>query len=163
MPSAFRNPKNLAEWLELDFFRRPRSLSRWKSMLIWLTFVALLGWSGGGVFHSRVHALASGPVSAAHTFIGNDCTQCHTEPLQTPKRFVRWDNNVRAVSNEACSKCHEGPPHNDQQLVDSIVPRAIASTAAGKCWPACRKATASSAMPTSRPTMPPVNDAASGT
>ena len=37
MPSAFRNPKNLAEWLELDFFRRPRSLGKWKSMLIWLT------------------------------------------------------------------------------------------------------------------------------
>src|SRR5690349_13889132 len=119
MPSAFRNSKNLAEWLELDFFRRPRSLSRWKSMLIWLAFVALLAGAAAAYFiPGSTRWLQAGPVSAAHTYIANDCAQCHTDLLQTPKRFVRWDSNVRAVSNEACSKCHEGPPHNDKQLVE---------------------------------------------
>jgi hypothetical protein len=40
MPSAFRNSKNLAEWLRLDYFRFPRTLPRLRATLVWLTLFA---------------------------------------------------------------------------------------------------------------------------
>lgn len=119
MPSAFRNPKNLPEWLQLDFFRRRRDLGRVKRALIWGTLVVTVVGSAAAYFVPGVNRmLQAGPVSAAHGFFNNDCSQCHVEPFQTARRFYLWDGTVRGVPNEACVKCHDGPPHNMKQGVE---------------------------------------------
>lgn len=119
MPSAFRNPKNLPEWLQLDFFRFRRPLGRWKSGLGWGMLVVCLAGSAAAYFVPRSpRLLQAGPVSAAHGFINDDCAQCHTQPMQTGKRLLSWDDSVRSVPNSACVQCHDGPPHNGHQLVD---------------------------------------------
>jgi hypothetical protein len=120
MPSAFRDPKTLSDWIQLDYFRRPRGLRRWRS---WL------GWGTLGVFAVVValvfvlprgrSAFQAGPVSAPHSLFNNDCGQCHTDAFQTARRI--WTvapGKIHAVPNDACQKCHDGPPHNDQQLVE---------------------------------------------
>src|SRR5262245_12859974 len=120
MPSAFRNSKNLPEWLQLDFFRRRRELGRLKRTLIWGTLIVTVAGAAAAYFVPGVNrALQAGPVSSAHGFFNNDCGQCHTESFQSVRRFYQWDGTVRSVPNEACVKCHDGPPHNMKQGVET--------------------------------------------
>ena len=43
MPSALRDPKTLAEWIELDYFQRPRPYRRLKRSIFWATFLGAIG------------------------------------------------------------------------------------------------------------------------
>jgi hypothetical protein len=124
MPSAFRDPKSLTEWIQLDYFRRPRGLRRWRSWLGWGTLavftvvVAVIL-----VLPRGRNAFQAGPVSAAHALFNNDCAQCHTGAFQTARRiWTVGSGNIHAVPNEACQKCHDGPPHNANQLVELSCP-----------------------------------------
>ncbi len=124
MPSAFRDPKSLPDWIELDYFRRPRALRRWRGWLGWATLFACAAAIAVVLALPRGKAaLQAGPVSPAHTFFNNDCGQCHTDAFQTAKRLVPVaSRDVQAVPDEACSKCHDGPAHNSLQL-ENEVPR----------------------------------------
>lgn len=116
MPSAFRDPKTLAEWIQLDYFRRPRGMRRWRSWTAWATFFACAAAVGAIFFLPRGKTFfQAGPVSSAHAFFNNDCGQCHMESFQTARRL--WPGaNVHAVPDSACVRCHDGPLHNKQQL-----------------------------------------------
>ncbi len=111
-----RDPKKLAEYLELDYFRRLRPLRRWRRWANWgiLLFcagiVAWTFWPGNRTVYQ------SAPVSSAHTLFHQDCAQCHTEAFQTAKRFWPGHAGLHAVADEACSICHAGPIHHDTQV-----------------------------------------------
>jgi hypothetical protein len=113
MPSELRDPKTLSQWLELDAFKRPRRLRRWRRPLGWIILLAgsaLLSLS----FWPRVHFLyQAGPVSAAHASFNEDCAKCHSESFQTVKRLWSGDQ-VRSVEDSACTSCHPGPPHHEE-------------------------------------------------
>ncbi len=68
MPSDFRDPKTLPEWIELDYYRRPRLLRRWRW---WLTAGTLAVGSVAVVAYAFAprasRAYEAGPVSAAHS------------------------------------------------------------------------------------------------
>jgi hypothetical protein len=114
MPSAFRDPKNLPEWIELDYFRRSRFLWWLRRRVTWLTLLAGVA-LGAAAFLPRASRLyQAGPVSTAHAMFNNDCGQCHTENFQTARRFWPVNESVRAVPDDACTRCHDGPPHNGQ-------------------------------------------------
>jgi hypothetical protein len=116
MPPPLRDPKLLGEWLELDYFRRPRRL---RTLRFWLTVAVLLKcvllllltlWP-------RAHVLfQAGPVATAHIMFGNTCSQCHTETFQTVGRLLPNQTAVPAVPDAACKRCHEGPLHQEQQV-----------------------------------------------
>jgi hypothetical protein len=120
MPSAFRDPKSLSEWIQLDYFRRPRGLRVWRSWLVWATLVVFTLVTAGIFLLPRGKgAFQAGPVSTAHALFNNDCAQCHTDAFQTAKRI--WSigsGDIHAVPNGSCQKCHDGPPHNDNQLAE---------------------------------------------
>jgi hypothetical protein len=117
MPSAFRDPKSLSEWIQLDYFRRPRGLRRWRSWLGWGTLVACAAGVMLVVALPRgKSAFQAGPVSAAHALFNNDCGQCHWERFQTARRILPVGaSSIHAVPNQACEQCHDGPPHNAKQ------------------------------------------------
>jgi predicted CXXCH cytochrome family protein len=117
MPSSLRDPKTLSEWLELDYFRRPRLLRRlWYTVLV-LAFVGsavVFAWfffmpRQRGGFQSR-------PVSTAHAMFNNNCGVCHTEAFRTWDRLARFDSSLRSVPNSACESCHSGPKHHETQI-----------------------------------------------
>jgi hypothetical protein len=118
MPSEFRDPKTLAEWIELDYHQRSRWLRRWQT---WLTLGTLLiGGAAAAVYALMPRASESyqaGSLSAAHALFSNDCRQCHTNAFQTTQRFV--DPNAATVPDEACKACHAGPLHNKDAVRDS--------------------------------------------
>jgi hypothetical protein len=120
MPSAFRDPKSLADWIQLDYFRRPRNLRRWRGWLGWATLlltavvVAVVILLPGGK-----ETLQAGPVSSAHALFNADCVKCHTESFQTARRLLPGSNEaIHAVPNSACVDCHDGPAHNDKQQAE---------------------------------------------
>jgi hypothetical protein len=120
MPSAFRDKKTLSDWIQLDYFRRPRSLRAWRAHLGWGTLTAVAAGVAVIAFLPRGKgAFQAGPVSSAHAMFNNDCGQCHTEAFQTAKRLVPVNASaIHAVPNAACEKCHDGPPHNQKQLTE---------------------------------------------
>jgi hypothetical protein len=65
--------------------------------------------------------LQAGPVSAAHGMFNQDCAKCHTASFQTAKKLFVWSGTVRATPSEACSSCHEGPPHNVNQYDNDLM------------------------------------------
>jgi hypothetical protein len=118
MPSAFRNPKNLADWLRLDYFRYPRRLPWLFRWLCWSTLLACVGGVGAAMLLPREPQLyEAGPLSSAHGMLNNDCGHCHRENFATAQRFLPWKQNVSSVPDEACTKCHQGPLHSDKLLV----------------------------------------------
>jgi hypothetical protein len=113
MPSAFRNPKNLADWLRLDYFRYPRGLPRWRRILCWGALLVCVAGLGAAVISSREPRLyEAGPLSSAHAMFSNDCAQCHQDNFSTAQRFLPWKTDVHSVPDSACLKCHDGPLHN---------------------------------------------------
>ncbi len=117
MPSEFRDPKNLANWIELDYFRRPSPLRRWRRWIIWGSLVLpLLVVVAAFAFPGASTLFQAGPVSDAHSMFNEDCQRCHTESFQTVRRFLPWNESVRAVSDQACQQCHEGARHSARQV-----------------------------------------------
>jgi hypothetical protein len=115
MPSSIRNPRNLADWIELDYFHRPRTLRR----LWWPAIAVALLLSGGYLawaFAGRHTAFQAGPVSPAHALFGDDCSQCHTGRFQTFARLWHGDPARRSVPDDACLKCHRGDAHHAAEV-----------------------------------------------
>lgn len=112
MPSELRTPKTLADWVDLDYFKRPRTLRRAGG---WAMGVALLGsaaYVAWAVALGSPTAFQAGPVSAAHALFNHDCKQCHENAFQTFGRLWRFNSDVRSVPDSACIKCHSGPIHH---------------------------------------------------
>jgi hypothetical protein len=117
MPSAFREPKSLPEWIEPDYHERSRGLRRFRQWAVWGTLLTCaVGLAAAAFFPRSARLYEAGPVSEAHAMFNNDCAKCHTEAWQTPKRFLPGNATVHAVPDSACTACHPGPPHNDKLL-----------------------------------------------
>jgi len=115
MPSPLRDPKSLPEWIELDYYRRPGKIRRWRRLIVWavlgagLVGIALTFWPGKRSIYQ------AGPVSTAHAMFNEDCAQCHTEAFQTVRRLWPGNADVRSGADHACKTCHDGPLHHEQQ------------------------------------------------
>jgi hypothetical protein len=113
MSEPLRTAKTLAEWEELDYFRRPRLLRRLKVWVTLLTLVGCLLLYGLYFVPGGKRLLQAGPVSTAHTPFANSCERCHTDTMQTVQRL--WNVRSYSVSDAACQHCHTGPEHNPHQ------------------------------------------------
>jgi hypothetical protein len=120
MPAEPRSPKTLSDWMELDYYRRPRSFRR-------LWFWSVCGALGVAVLFLAPTLLPSwrtvyeaGPVSTVHAMFNNDCAQCHDHPFETLNRLGRFDASIRAVSDDTCEKCHSGPRHHGDKVLHDL-------------------------------------------
>ena len=102
-----RTTKKLAQRIDLNYFRRPSPLQRWR---VWLAIglpalaVVWLTWSG---VRRDDTVYSSGRLSASHAVLNSDCAACH----------VREAGSFSAAATDAaCLTCHDGPIHKDNQL-----------------------------------------------
>jgi hypothetical protein len=123
--SSLRNPKSLADWLQLDYFRRPRPLKAlWKPVVLATLAIGVAAMVAVAALQKRVvprlaTAYQAGPLSSSHAMFNNDCGTCHREAFQTWNRLWQFNGTIRAVSDETCQKCHLGdihPVHHDTQI-----------------------------------------------
>jgi hypothetical protein len=112
MSSPLRSPRALTEWLELDYFRRPRRLRRARRWAAWGVLLAALALAALLMAWGRPAIYQAGPVSQAHTMFNHDCGLCHTRPFQTPKRLWPTRAGFHSVTDDACKTCHDGAEHH---------------------------------------------------
>lgn len=107
--------RELAQRAELEFHTRPHRLRRrawWSGVILaigccgWLLYAGMIG-------DHRVYE--AGTLSQAHTFIANDCRQCHTT-WQPARRLVAGSRPVSSISNASCLKCHSTAEHHANQI-----------------------------------------------
>lgn len=116
MPSEFRDQKTLGQWIEQDYFQRPRRLRRWRNPVTGVVLLLCLAGVVAAFFLPRSARLVqAAPVSPAHATFNHDCGRCHTEAFQTARKVFDWSARERVVQDQACIQCHDGPPHNAVQ------------------------------------------------
>src|SRR5688572_20839790 len=109
----------------LGHFRQPTSLVNWKSSVAVLALVAATAyvlWLLMSTSSSRQH-LSPGPVIVSHAMWDNDCTQCHLD--FRPQRsdavdFVSLAGNTTQTQDQACVRCHPGPPHHHNVKSENV-------------------------------------------
>jgi len=101
-----RTTKKLAQRIDLDYFKRPNPLRRWK---LWLSVaapaVALL-WFAWYAVRSDRSVYSAGNLSSAHAVLTTQCSACHVSQLGF------YDE--RPI-DQKCLACHDGPMHHATQ------------------------------------------------
>ncbi len=103
-----RTSKGLAQRIaDLDYFKKPAPLRRWK---FWLSLavpaVAVL-WIGVTGVRGEERIYTAGPMSRGHAFIGKRCEVCHVP--------VAGDLFRRHVPDNTCLACHFASVHHADQ------------------------------------------------
>jgi predicted CXXCH cytochrome family protein len=96
-----RTAKKLAQRIDLNYFKRPHPLRRWRTVLSIAAPTVGLLWLGGMAAAGSMAPYSSGPVSSAHAFAEPRCEVCH----------VRETTFRAHVGDKACLTCHDGPAH----------------------------------------------------
>ena len=102
-----RTTKGLAQRIDLNYFKRPIPLRRWRWWLCLLLPLVSFAWLGWKLAARDFQPYSSGPLSAGHVLLTSDCATCH----------VGEKNASFAVhaNNQACKACHDGPIHQVNQ------------------------------------------------
>jgi hypothetical protein len=102
-----RTTKELAQRIDLNYFKRPTPLKHVKFWLsLGLPLLALLWIVGRGISSDR-SVYSSGSLSRAHAVLENECAACH----------VRQATSFSAkAADHACLDCHDGPRHHASRI-----------------------------------------------
>jgi mono/diheme cytochrome c family protein len=101
-----RTTKKLAQRIDLDYFKRPSPLRRWRFLLsVAAPAFALLGIAWYGV-RSDPRVYSAGGLSTAHAVLTKQCSACHLSNLGF------YD---KKVIDPKCLTCHDGPLHHKMQ------------------------------------------------
>jgi hypothetical protein len=112
--------KNLAGSLELDYFQRPRRLTRRLKIAAWGTLLACLAGATYFLLPRGQRFVQAGTLSASHALFQDDCTRCHQEPFRTATRL--WGgSDIPSVPDSACLVCHPGPNHQESRTGHAAV------------------------------------------
>ncbi|HYL75502.1 MAG TPA: hypothetical protein VEU96_14920 [Bryobacteraceae bacterium] len=105
MAGRTRTTKKLAQRINLNYFKELHGIPRWRRILSGI-------FAGLGLLWLAVHAISgnprpynAGPVSHAHTMIGQKCSACH----------ISKAGFQQTVTDRACQACHDGPIHHAEQ------------------------------------------------
>jgi hypothetical protein len=102
-----RTTKALAQRIDLNYFKRPIALRRWRYWLCLTLPLAGFVWLGWRLVARDFQPYSSGPLSAGHVLLTRDCTTCHV-PEHNASFFEH-------ANNQACKACHDGPLHQVKQ------------------------------------------------
>lgn len=106
MPRRVRTTKNLAQRMDLQYFKQPHPFRSWRLWLSVLVPVAAVLWFAAQRA-SSAKVYSSGPLSASHAVLGKQCNVCHVTTLGIFRAKVKDD---------ACLKCHDAPPHHPDNV-----------------------------------------------
>lgn len=110
--SSDRTSKSLAQRVDIRFHERPNRLRRFRWRLSLAAAAVALLWLGAAEFAGARKMYQAGPVSAAHQVFANDCQKCHVAAWTPWARLITFDPAKTSTPDEACIKCHAGPPHH---------------------------------------------------
>ncbi len=102
-----RTTKKLAQRIDLDYFKRPSPLRRWRFLLSIAAAALALLWVAWHGLRSDRRVYSAGGLSTAHAVLTERCSACHVSTLG----FFN-----EKVSDERCLACHDGPIHQARQV-----------------------------------------------
>jgi hypothetical protein len=109
MPRRVRTTKNLAQRMDLQYFKQPHPFRSWRLWLSILIPVVAVGWFAVQRASSQ-KVYESGPLSEAHAVFGKRCNVCHVSTA-----------GFRAkVADDACLQCHDAPPHHADNVAFTV-------------------------------------------
>lgn len=129
-----RTTKSVAKKIALDYFKKPHPFRTWKARLTILGAAGALVAVLGTLLAGNERAYSAGPVSPSHRLFERQCFQCHAGSGGGGFRA--------AVTDDACSVCHEGVVHQATQVrtpscaschVEHRVPATLLSSADAQC------------------------------
>ncbi len=105
MSERTRTTQKLAQRIDRDYFKRrfPMPAWRWRLSLLLPVFGVL--WLGWHALARDERVYTSGPITPSHSMFAAKCIVCHASN----------GGFTKAVHDQACSACHDGPVHNVQQ------------------------------------------------
>src|SRR5215470_11134913 len=106
MLRRIRTTKKLAKRIDLQYFKRPHPLRRWRFWLSVGVPLLALGWLMTQRAQGGQKAYSSGPLSASHAVFTQQCSLCHVS---------RAGAFLKEVSDGACLSCHDAPAHHTNQ------------------------------------------------
>lgn len=119
MPTP-RTSKSLAERININYWRQPHALRRWKWVLAILAALLAAACLLVAALLGEQRIYAAGPLSAAHAMFENDCAKCHTQSWQPARRLATGNPRHRSVPDAACKECHDGPIHQEKQITADV-------------------------------------------
>jgi hypothetical protein len=102
-----RTTKKLAQRIDLDYFKRPSPLHRWRFMLSVAAVALALLWIAWHALRGDRRVYSAGALSAAHAVLTERCSACHVSSLG----FFN-----EKVTDQKCLACHDGPVHQSRQV-----------------------------------------------
>jgi hypothetical protein len=102
-----RTTKKLAQRIDLDYFKRPSPMRRWR---FWLSFAAPLLAIAWLVWHAALgdwRVYSAGNLALAHAVLTKQCSACHVSHLGFYEE---------KVADQKCIACHDGPVHHATQM-----------------------------------------------
>jgi hypothetical protein len=101
-----RTTKKLAQRIDLDYFKRPNALRRWRFLLsVAAPVLAILCVAWFGIRSDR-RVYSAGNLSSAHAVLTKQCSVCHVSTLGF------YD---KKVIDQMCLSCHDGSMHHATQ------------------------------------------------
>jgi hypothetical protein len=105
MAGRTRTTKKLAQRINQNYFKNRFPLTQWRFRLsLGLTAIGLL-WLAWHAFARSPKVYSSGAIASSHAVFGDNCGACH----------VNRGALTKAVTDQACESCHDGPIHQAQQ------------------------------------------------
>jgi predicted CXXCH cytochrome family protein len=99
-----RTAKQRAQRIDLNYFKHPHGLKRWRMLLSLALPLAALLWVSAYAAAGSRKPYSAGPVSSAHAFAERRCEVCHTGAGATAGFRAHTTDN-------ACLTCHDAPVH----------------------------------------------------
>ncbi len=101
-----RTTKKLAQRIDLDYFKRPSPLRRWRFLLSVAAPVLAVVCIAWFAIRSDRRVYSAGNLSSAHAVLTKQCSACHVSTMgfYTAK-----------VIDQKCIACHDGPVHHATQ------------------------------------------------
>lgn len=107
-----KDQKTISKRIDLHYWKKAHPLRSARKVLVLVCFLAAAGWIAVATFGTKSERMYNpGHVTSAHAAIEHDCGKCHTSDPDHPGQFSK------AISDNACTTCHEAPLHAATQLV----------------------------------------------
>jgi hypothetical protein len=107
VPRAKPTTKQIAQRIDLNYFKRPNRWRTWRFALSVLLPCLAVVWLAAYGLARNNRLYSSGKMSPAHAVLTQRCGSCH----------VSGAGSFRAAaSDQACLSCHDGPIHHADQV-----------------------------------------------
>ena len=117
--------KQRSQRIEIDYYRQPTGLTRWRTLCIALGLLLGLGYAAYALVASPATTqLSTGPVALCHAAFENDCSACHegfapmdpaTSDLDISLAGIFASENLATIEAK-CLTCHPVGTHFRDQL-----------------------------------------------